>query len=389
MLQLHGDKVWNVWSAEGARTQVTRRLLDQHSLRRCSDHCDADRPIPVSPRLRAQPLPYMDEQAGKDDELLYERELGEPELRCTLRRGHVLYIPRGAPHVARTDGSPSPSLHLTIAIPTADLSWGGFVMQAAAAAAGVSKWMALRPRDVELDFRRALPLGPLPPPPPLRPLSTGDEPAAAAAAAKPPPQASVGAEAWVATHTGLSTGLHDVTYAEARCVMRNKLLSKARAQWFGQLTLKAFGMTVLNVSRGEGGFGEMVVEVDGKPVARGRKASHNVIDQVFTSKLGVRTTLKAGEEHVGDAHGQALVVEAPSFKFSIESRPASTFPKTADQLKYGHLILKFDPDALNQPSEPSLLHEKAAPLGLRLKMVRDLMQNLSPAGDSSWGPRVW
>ena len=82
--------------------------------------------------------------------------------------------------------------------------------------------------------------------------------------------------------------------------------------------------------------------------------------------------------------GKALVVEAPSFKFSIESRPGSTFPKTADQLKYGHLILKFDPDALNQPSEPSLLHEKAAPLGLRLKMVRDLMQNLSPAGDSSF-----
>ena len=92
---------------------------------------------------------------------------------------------------------------------------------------------------------------------------------------------------------------------------------------------------------------------------------------------------------MGGAHGQALVVEAPGFKFSIESRPASTFPETADQLKYGHLILKFDPDALNQPSEPSLLHEKAAPLGLRLKMVRDLMQNLSPAGDSSWGPRVW
>ena len=166
------------------------------------------------------------------------------------------------------------------------------------------------------------------------------------------------------------------------------LLGKGRAQWFGQLTLKAYGMTVLNVSRGEAGFGEMVVEVDGKPVGRGRKASRNVVDQVFTSKLGVRTTLKVGEEHVGDAHGQALVVEAPSFKFSIESRPGSTFPKTADQLKYGHLILKFDPDALNQPSEPSLLHEKAAPLGLRLKMVRDLMQNLSPAGDSSWGPRV-
>ena len=40
----------------------------------------------------------------------------------------------------------------------------------------------------------------------------------------------------------------------------------------------------------------------------GGSASRNVVDQVFTSKLGVRTTLKAGEEHVGDAHGQALVV---------------------------------------------------------------------------------
>ena len=82
------------------------------------------------------------------------------------------------------------------------------------------------------------------------------------------------------------------------------LLGKGRAQWFGQLTLKAYGMTVLNVSRGEAGFGEMVVEVDGKPVGRGRKASRNVVDQVFTSKLGVRTTLKAGEEHVGEVQGE-------------------------------------------------------------------------------------
>ena len=164
--------------------------------------------------------------------------------------------------------------------------------------------------------------------------------------------------------------------------------SKEGTQWFGQLTLKAHGMTVLNVSRGEGGFGEMVVEIDGKPMARGWKASRNGIAQLFTSKLGVRATLKVGKEHVGDTHGQALVVEAPGFKFSIVSRPASTFPKTADQVKYGHLILNFDQDTLSQPSQPSLLHEKAAPLELRLKMVRDLMQNLSPAGDSSWGPKV-
>ena len=173
-----------------------------------------------------------------------------------------------------------------------------------------------------------------------------------------------------------------------RVAKSTALLSKEDTLWFGQLTLKADGVPVLNVSRGEGGFGEMVVEIDGKTMARGWKASRNGIAQLFTSKLGVRTTLKFGKEHVGETHGQALVVEAPGFKFSIESRPASTFPKTADQVKYGHLILKFDQDALNQPSQPSLLHEKAAPLGLRLKMVRDVMQHLSPAGDSSWGPKV-
>jgi len=178
-----------------------------------------------------------------------------------------------------------------------------------------------------------------------------------------------------------------------RVATRAALLSKEGTQWFSQLTLKAYGMIVLNVSRGEGGFGEMVVEIDGKAMAKGWKASRNGIAQRFISKLGVRTTLEVGKEHVGDTHGQALVVEAPGFKFSIVSRPASAFPKTADQVKYGHLVLKFDQDALTQPSQPSLLHEKAAPLGLRLKMVRDLMQNLSPSpldavGDSSWGPKV-
>jgi hypothetical protein len=188
--------------------------------------------------------------------------------------------------------------------------------------------------------------------------------------------------------------LEDVkAHPALRVATRAALLSKEGTQWFSQLTLKAYGMIVLNVSRGEGGFGEMVVEIDGKAMAKGWKASRNGIAQRFISKLGVRTTLEVGKEHVGDTHGQALVVEAPGFKFSIVSRPASAFPKTVDQVKYGHLVLKFDQDALTQPSQPSLLHEKAAPLGLRLKMVRDLMQNLSPSpldavGDSSWGPKV-
>ena len=42
----------------------------------------------------------------------------------------------------------------------------------------------------------------------------------------------------------------------------------------------------------------------------------------------------------------SVQVEAPGFKFSIESRPASKFPEKADQIKYGHLNLKFDEGAL-------------------------------------------
>jgi len=121
---------------------------------------------------------------------------------------------------------------------------------------------------------------------------------------------------------------------------------KEDAQWFGQLTLKANGVPVLNVSRGEGGFGEMVVEIDGKGVARGWKSPEHDIDQSFSSKLGMRSTLKFGKKHVGGTHGQALVVEAPGFKFSVESRPASKFPMPTDQIRYGHLNLKFDEDAL-------------------------------------------
>ena len=40
-------------------------------------------------------------------------------------------------------------------------------------------------------------------------------------------------------------------------------------QWFGQLMLKVDNEPVLSVSRGEGGFGEMQVHVDGKLVKEG------------------------------------------------------------------------------------------------------------------------
>merc|ERR1711865_1255077 len=131
-----------------------------------------------------------------------------------------------------------------------------------------------------------------------------------------------------------------------RVAKSTALLSKEDTLWFGQLTLKADGVPVLNVSRGEGGFGEMVVEIDGKGGARGWKSPEHDIDQSFSSKLGMRSTLKFGKKHVGGTHGQALVVEAPGFKFPVESRPASKFPMPTDQIRYGHLNLKFDEDAL-------------------------------------------
>ena len=140
VLQLHGEKAWLVWSAEEAGSQ---------------------------------PLPYTDEMVGKDAEVLAEAALGEPTLSCTLRPGHLLYIPRGAPHVARTAGlSASPSMHLTIAIPTADLCWSGMATQALAAAAGFNgRTASPRPANssFEMSYRRALPLGPLPRLPPAPP----------------------------------------------------------------------------------------------------------------------------------------------------------------------------------------------------------------------------
>ena len=140
VLQLHGEKAWLVWSAEEAGSQ---------------------------------PLPYTDEMVGKDAEVLPEAALGEPTLACTLRPGHLLYIPRGAPHVARTAGSASPSMHLTIAIPTADLCWSGLATQALAAAAGLNGRASPRAHSSEMSYRRALPLGPLPCLPPAAAPSRG------------------------------------------------------------------------------------------------------------------------------------------------------------------------------------------------------------------------
>ena len=92
-----------------------------------------------------QPLPYEDEQLGKDAP--YDRaRLGTPTLAATLRPGSLLYLPRGMLHEARA-GDDGGSLHVTITVQTSDMTWGGFVADALRAV-----------HRRHLDFRRALPL---------------------------------------------------------------------------------------------------------------------------------------------------------------------------------------------------------------------------------------
>ena len=119
ILHLHGRKHWRVWP---------------------------------TPHELAVQRPFADEQAGKDasQPLLRPEALGAPLVDVALAPGDLLYIPRGALHVALADASDC-SLHLTVAVPTADLCLGGLVLNAAKATCFEQR-----------AFRRALPLGGLP-----------------------------------------------------------------------------------------------------------------------------------------------------------------------------------------------------------------------------------
>jgi hypothetical protein len=96
--------------------------------------------------------PFANEQAGKEEGAppLDPRALGPAELEVTLEPGAILYIPRGAMHVAQATGTEC-SLHLTTAVPTADNCWSGYVLHAVAAQC-----------FDERRFRLALPFGPWP-----------------------------------------------------------------------------------------------------------------------------------------------------------------------------------------------------------------------------------
>jgi len=119
------------------------------------------------------------------------------------------------------------------------------------------------------------------------------------------------------------------------------------AQWFNQLTLMANNKPLLNVSRGDGGFGAMAIEVAGKKVSYDKDKWVNK----FVARLHERdpnpnghvpVTLKEGKRHVGDKVQQRLEIFAPKFRFSIETMPALKFKDAKDRVAFGHLNLKFD-----------------------------------------------
>ena len=73
-------------------------------------------------------LPYKDEQVGKDQRHITRDELPAASIDEVLEAGDVLYMPRGFVHEAFT--SDATSLHVTLAIPTADFAWGHFLAEA-------------------------------------------------------------------------------------------------------------------------------------------------------------------------------------------------------------------------------------------------------------------
>merc|ERR1712238_91996 len=53
---------------------------------------------------------------------------------------------------------------------------------------------------------------------------------------------------------------------------------------------------------------------------------------------------------VGSKYAQALVVDAPNLRFSIETMPALKFLKEEDKVLFGHLNLRFDGGAMHESS---------------------------------------
>ena len=99
-------------------------------------------------------------------------------------------------------------------------------------------------------------------------------------------------------------------------------------------------MTILSVTRGQGRFGQMRVVVEGHDPVHGGPGHEG---ELISEKYGLKVTLRQGQNHIGkDYRGQVLSVDAPGFRFAIESIHAKKYADLASQIKYAHLNLKFD-----------------------------------------------
>ena len=76
-------------------------------------------------------------------------------------------------------------------------------------------------------------------------------------------------------------------------------------------------MTILSVTRGQGRFGQMRVVVEGHDPVHGGPGHEG---ELISEKYGLKVTLRQGQNHIGkDYRGQVLSVDAPGFRFAIES----------------------------------------------------------------------
>ena len=101
----------------------------------------------------------------------------------------------------------------------------------------------------------------------------------------------------------------------------------ANAQWFSQLTLMANKVPVLNVSRGDDGFGAMLVEIDGKRQrwedkllkADGSFYSKTAFRTFYSKKSMLTATIREGKAHVDDKHAQV----SPRPAHGLQRQPPS------------------------------------------------------------------
>ena len=90
----------------------------------------------------------------------------------------------------------------------------------------------------------------------------------------------------------------------------------------------------------------MGIQVDGKHKLYDADKWINKFVGHPTPNQEMPITLGRLKKHVGNKFAQALVIDAPELRFSIETMPALKFNNDEEKLAFGHLNLKFDGDAL-------------------------------------------